>query len=213
MESRNPILMMARALISRDRRRRRVFRAAGRFGSRATPVRVGRQLRAVRSRSRNIELGALLHDLGRDAILNDVLLRPRPLDAGERTGADAPDDRLGADQGHPAQLEAAAEIVHCHHERPDGKGYPRGLKNDTIPNGSRIIMVCAAFDAMTEDRPYRRGLPSRAACEELHRNAGTSSSAMSSAPSSSSTTAAGCGEDFTREEMDLYVRRGGVAAA
>jgi hypothetical protein len=70
-------------------------------------------------------------------------------------------------------LEAAAEIVYCHHEQPDGKGYPRGLTEKQIPMGSRIIMVVDAFDAMTSDRPYRRGLPSEVAYEELRRHSGT----------------------------------------
>jgi HD-GYP domain-containing protein (c-di-GMP phosphodiesterase class II) len=212
MESRNPILMMARALISvidgaDVYSRGRSLRIA-RYS-----VRVGRQLGLSDRDLENIELGALLHDLGRNAILNDVLLRPRPLDAGERALV----------QTHPTigwelikdipGLEAAAEIVHCHHERPDGKGYPRGLKNDTIPNGSRIIMVCAAFDAMTEDRPYRRGLPSRAACEELHRNAGTQFFRDVVGAFIQLHDSGRLWEDFTREEMDLYVRRSGVAAA
>jgi HD-GYP domain-containing protein (c-di-GMP phosphodiesterase class II) len=212
MESRNPILLMARALISvidgaDVYSRGRSLRIA-RYS-----VRVGKQLGLSDRDLENIELGALLHDLGRNAILNDVLLRPRPLDAGERALV----------QTHPTigwelikdipGLETAAEIVHSHHERPDGKGYPRGLKNDAIPNGARIIMVCAAFDAMTEDRPYRRGLPSRAACEELHRNAGTQFFRDVVGAFIQLHDSGRLWEDFTREEMDLYVRRSGVAAA
>jgi hypothetical protein len=70
-------------------------------------------------------------------------------------------------------LEGAAEIVYCHHEQPDRKGYPRGLSPDRIPMGSRIIMVVDAFDALTSDRPYRQGLPATTAYEELRRHAGT----------------------------------------
>jgi HD-GYP domain-containing protein (c-di-GMP phosphodiesterase class II) len=63
--------------------------------------------------------------------------------------------------------------VHCHHERVDGRGYPRGLVHDEIPLGARIITVCDAFDAMTSDRPYRRAMPASEAFAELRRFAGS----------------------------------------
>ena len=72
-----------------------------------------------------------------------------------------------------ASSRRAAEIVLAHHEQPDGAGYPRGLVGDAVPLGSRIIMVVAAFDAMTSDRPYRRGLAPEEAFEELLAHAGT----------------------------------------
>jgi len=136
-------------------------------------VRVARELGTPEKLLADIELGALLHDIGRSAILNDVVQTPRPLDAGERAIV----------QTHPtigwemlkdiAGLEAAAAIVYAHHERPDGKGYPRGLAGDSVPFGARLVMVGAAYDAMVEERPYRRGLPPQAACEELRRHIGT----------------------------------------
>jgi len=133
-------------------------------------VRVARELETPEAQLVDIELGALLHDIGRSAILNDVVQTPRALDAGERAIV----------QTHPTigwemlreipGLAGAAEIVYCHHERPDGKGYPRGLAADHVPLGARLVMVCAAYDAMVEDRPYRRGLRPPAACEELRRH-------------------------------------------
>jgi HD-GYP domain-containing protein (c-di-GMP phosphodiesterase class II) len=120
-----------------------------------------------------IELGARLHDLGRHALLNDVVSTPGALAPNERALVQT-HPGVGADMLHGiAGLEAVAEIVHAHHERPDGKGYPRGLVGEAIPVGARIVMVCAAYDAMTEDRPYRRGLPQAAACDELQRHRGT----------------------------------------
>ena len=68
------------------------------------------------------------------------------------------------------------EIVPCilhHHERVDGRGYPDGLAGDDIPIGARVIAVADAFDAMTTDRPYRRGLAIDAAVTELRGQAGT----------------------------------------
>lgn len=120
-----------------------------------------------------VEYAALLHDIGRTAIHLDILARPGRLSGEERAVL----------QTHPTvgyqiirrlpYLAGAAEIVYAHHEQPDGRGYPRGLKAHEIPLGARIIMVVAAFDAMTCERPYRRGLQVPAAYEELRRHAGT----------------------------------------
>jgi HD-GYP domain-containing protein (c-di-GMP phosphodiesterase class II) len=70
-------------------------------------------------------------------------------------------------------LSGAASIVHCHHERFDGKGYPRGLAGDEIPIGARIFTIADAFDAMTSDRPYRKALTPEMAREEVLRHSGT----------------------------------------
>jgi len=136
-------------------------------------VRVGRHLGVPAAQLEEIEYGALLHDIGRTAIHLDVLTSPRPLDAHERSVL----------QTHPTVgyeivrtlpfMQEAAEIVYTHHEQPDGRGYPRGLKGAQIPVGARIIMVAAAFDAMTRERPYRRGLTPAAGYEELRRHSGT----------------------------------------
>jgi len=64
-------------------------------------------------------------------------------------------------------------MVRTHHWRPDGKGYPPGLTETDVPLGARIIHVCDAFDAMTSDRPYRKGLPARRALAELRVHAGS----------------------------------------
>lgn len=136
-------------------------------------VRVAREMGVGGAALEDVELGAMLHDLGRTAALNDVVTAPRALDAGERAIV-ATHPHVGWEMLRRIPgLEAAAEIVHAHHERPDGRGYPRALTGDAIPLGARLVMVCAAYDAMTEDRPYRRGLPADAACEELRRHAGT----------------------------------------
>lgn len=172
MSDRLPLLLTVRALSE-------VIDASDPF-SRGRSLRVSRQVvRIAREMGVSgedlvdVELGALLHDLGRSAALNDVVQAPRALDAGERAAVQT-HPQLGWQILHTIPgLEAAAEIVYSHHERPDGRGYPRGLTGDQITLGARIIMVCAAYDAMTEERPYRRGLSSEAACEELRRHAGT----------------------------------------
>ena len=64
-------------------------------------------------------------------------------------------------------------MVRTHHWRPDGRGYPAGLADSEVPLGARIIHACDAFDAMTSDRPYRKGLPIVRALAELNRHAGS----------------------------------------
>jgi HD-GYP domain-containing protein (c-di-GMP phosphodiesterase class II) len=70
-------------------------------------------------------------------------------------------------------LKRASEMVRSHHERPDGKGYPYGLKDLDVPMGARILNVCDAFDAMTSDRPYRPAMTTEQAIAELIRCSGT----------------------------------------
>jgi putative two-component system response regulator len=62
-------------------------------------------------------------------------------------------------------LKLAAEMAWTHHERYDGSGYPQGLKGDEIPLGSRVLTVCDIYDALRQDRPYRRGIPHSKAVE------------------------------------------------
>jgi len=70
-------------------------------------------------------------------------------------------------------LARPTEIVLSHHERFDGKGYPRGLAGDEVPLGARIFAVADTFDAMTSDRPYRRALPWETARDEIVRHSGS----------------------------------------
>jgi HD-GYP domain-containing protein (c-di-GMP phosphodiesterase class II) len=138
-----------------------------------TAVRIARHLGIPEAEIEEIEYAALLHDIGRTAIQLDFVTKPGSLEAHERavlhTHPTVGYDLIRTLPG----LEGAAEIVYAHHEQPDGRGYPRGLEGDEIPVGSRVIMVAAAFDAMTRERPYRRGLTASAAYEELRRHSGT----------------------------------------
>ncbi len=136
-------------------------------------LRVGRHLGMPERDLEQLEFAALLHDIGRTAIQRDILVKPGRLSEREQSELRT-HPRIGAEilASLPVFPEAA-EIVHAHHEQPDGKGYPRGLKASEIPLASRIIMVVAAFDALTSDRPYRRGLPPPAAFDELTAHSGT----------------------------------------
>jgi putative nucleotidyltransferase with HDIG domain len=121
----------------------------------------------------NIQRGALLHDVGKIAIPDEILRKPASLSEAEWAAM-----RTHPETGHQIIrtvefLAPAAEIVRAHHERYDGSGYPRGLRGDEIPLGARIFAVADAFDAMTSDRPYRRALPREEALAEILRNSGS----------------------------------------
>ena len=113
--------------------------------------------------------GALLHDVGKIGVPDNVLRKPTALSEGEWAVMKRhPEFGARIIAGIPF-LEDVARIVRHHHERWDGMGYPDGLKGDRIPLGARIFAVGDSFDAMTSDRPYRRGLLIDAAREEIRR--------------------------------------------
>jgi len=117
-------------------------------------------------------MGAWLHDIGKLAIPDAILLKPASLTDEEREIMQR-HVQIGYDlvKGIPF-LADAAEIIFAHHERCDGSGYPRGLGMQEIPIGARIFAVADTFDAMTSDRPYRRALPFDASREVIARGAG-----------------------------------------
>src|SRR5713101_2620246 len=116
---------------------------------------------------------AFLHDIGKMAIPDSILRKPGPLDKDEKQIM-----RKHCQDGYNMLiripfLRDSAEIVLAHQEHYDGSGYPRGLKGDQIPLGARIFTIADTMDAMTSDRPYRRGLPMSHARDEIRRCAGT----------------------------------------
>jgi putative nucleotidyltransferase with HDIG domain len=131
-------------------------------------------LRLPETEAREIEWGALLHDLGKvNREHAEILTKRAPLSADESRRIRRHPDQ-GADLvARVPGLERVAEYVRCHHERLDGLGYPRGIAGGSIAIGSRIIVVCDAFDAMTSDRPYRSAVSVEEALAELWRCAGT----------------------------------------
>jgi cyclic di-GMP phosphodiesterase len=117
--------------------------------------------------------GALLHDIGKIGITDNILLKPGKLDDEEWV-----DMRKHPQIGHAilseiASLKGPAEIILCHHERYDGSGYPKCLKGEQIPIGSRIFALVDTLDAMTSDRPYRKALPFEAVTSEIKKFHGT----------------------------------------
>jgi response regulator RpfG family c-di-GMP phosphodiesterase len=122
---------------------------------------------------RTIAMGAWLHDIGKLAIPDRILLKPGPLTDSEweimRRHA-----RIGYELVKSISfLAGAAEIVLTHHERFDGSGYPQKMNGDEIPVGARIFAVADTLDAMTSDRPYRAALPLQAARDVIERGSGT----------------------------------------
>jgi len=117
-------------------------------------------------------MGAWLHDIGKLAISDGILLKPGAL-TDEECRVMQQHAQIGYDlvKGIPFLAEAA-EIIYAHHERWDGSGYPRGLTTEEIPVGARIFAVADTFDAMTSDRPYRRALPFKASQEVIEGGAG-----------------------------------------
>lgn len=133
---------------------------------------IGKRLKMSASELRDLEYAALLHDIGRTAIHNDILQKPTTLTEGERATMRT-HPQIGYDiLKQIPRLAGAAELVLSHHEQPNGKGYPLGLADAEIRLGAKIIMVVAAFDAMTSDRPYRSGLDTTDAYEGLRSSVG-----------------------------------------
>src|SRR3954447_26725652 len=121
-----------------------------------------------------LEIAALLHDVGKIAIPNEILNKPSGLT----------DDEFDVMKTHAIEGEAllnrvggrlgrVGEVVRSCHERWDGGGYPDGLAAEEIPLAARIVFCCDAYSAMTTDRPYRRAMSKETALEELARNAGS----------------------------------------
>ena len=120
----------------------------------------------------HVTRGALLHDIGKMAIPDGILLKP-----GQLT-----DDEWKLIQKHPVYayemlspiefLRPALDIPYCHHEKWDGSGYPRGLSGEDIPFSARIFPVIDVWDALTSDRPYRKSLPHDEVRERIKADSG-----------------------------------------
>jgi len=123
--------------------------------------------------SRLVRLAALLHDIGKIGVPEVILRKPGPLTARE-TAKMRQHAEIGARILKPVpHFAELVPLVRASHERWDGTGYPEGLAAERIPLGARVICVCDAFHAMTEDRVYRRALPVGDAMAEIERCSGS----------------------------------------
>jgi HD-GYP domain-containing protein (c-di-GMP phosphodiesterase class II) len=134
---------------------------------------VGAHFELAEAELLDLELAALLQDLGKKLALYETSRKPGPLTPDERI-------RMATHAGITAQLlsevpflRLAAEMIASLNERWNGNGVPLGLRGDRIPLGSRILAITSAFDALTSDRPYRRGLTPSEAYAEMRREADT----------------------------------------
>ncbi len=136
-------------------------------------VELGKRLGLTDTQLTAVEELCLLHDIGKIAVPLDILNKPGKLTDAEWTAL-----RAHADKGYQIalatkELKPIAECIRYHHERWDGKGYPAQLKEDEIPVLSRIISIVDAYDAMVNDRCYRKALDPQVAMQEIRDNAGT----------------------------------------
>jgi diguanylate cyclase (GGDEF)-like protein len=134
---------------------------------------IGRAMNLSSVANRQLRIAALMHDLGKICIPKEIVTKPGPLNSGEwefmrkhpQYGAKVLEVIPGFSSYPP--------VILSHHERWDGKGYPKGLKGNQIPLESQIIAVAEAYDDMITPRPYKHNISFQAAIAELKRNADT----------------------------------------
>lgn len=134
---------------------------------------IGREMGMSSDELKDLKLSAILHDIGKVGIDDTILKKQGHLTQEEfeimKTHPRLGDEIVGKIEG----LKGIVDGVRFHHERPDGKGYPYGLKGDDIPVVAQIISVADTFDAMVSNRPYRKGLDPFIAYQEIKDNCGT----------------------------------------
>jgi putative nucleotidyltransferase with HDIG domain len=140
----------------------------------ALAVEVAEEIGLDATARRNVEFGALLHDVGKIVVPKEIINKPGPLDDEEwaiiRTHTIEGQRLLDQVGGF---MREVGLIVRSSHERYDGGGYPDGLAGEAVPLEARIVSCCDAFNAMTTDRSYRRARPTADALEELRKCSGT----------------------------------------
>ena len=150
-------------------------RETGGHSARVTELstRLARALGCKEEEIEQLRSGAILHDIGKLAVPDNILLKPAKLD----------DAEIEIMQKHPLYgkqmlsgvsfLEPSIPIVYCHHERWDGQGYPQGLKAEQIPLLARIFSIIDCWDALNSDRPYRQAWPREKIVNYMKDNSGT----------------------------------------
>ncbi len=148
------------------RHTQRVARSAGR---------IARTLGFDEKRALLIEAAAPLHDVGKIGIADSILLKPSRLtpDEFEVMKTHTTIGSMIMARHHTPLLQLASRIALTHHERPDGRGYPQGLAGDDIPIEGRILAVTDVFDALTNERPYKRAWPVEEALAEITKQSGS----------------------------------------
>ena len=136
-------------------------------------VRIARAMGLPEDEVERIRIGGLMHDIGKIGISGRIIRKPGKLTP-EETALMMRHSSVSADIiEHLEILGESAKMVRHHHEHVNGSGYPDGLRGEDIPLASRIILVADAFDAITTDRPYRKGATRAEAAAVIRKNAGT----------------------------------------
>lgn len=135
-------------------------------------MRIGRDLGLDDECLQDLEVAAILHDIGKIGTPDAILRKQGPLTADERAIMQKHAEYGWAVLRVIPGFERASLFVLHHHEAYDGSGYPAGLTGHEIPIGSRIVSVIDAFDAMVSSRPYRKGLPLEEAIRRLEESTG-----------------------------------------
>lgn len=135
-------------------------------------VGLARRLGLSSSRQLQLRLAAMVHDIGKVAVPEEILCKPGALDRQEWASVRM-HPAVGARMLESDGFEEIAAWVRAHHERPDGLGYPDGLAAEEIPLEAAILAVADAYDAMVSERPYSPAIAPELAREELARGAGT----------------------------------------
>jgi diguanylate cyclase (GGDEF)-like protein/putative nucleotidyltransferase with HDIG domain len=161
------VLALAETLDHRDKSTYRHSKTVGRYAER-----IAQEFGLPEERVGRIRLAGILHDVGKIGVPDAVLQKPGPLDPEEEQVV-RKHPEIGARILEGADLDDVREWVLAHQERTDGHGYPRGLGGEEIPLEARILAVCDAYEAMTNDRVYRSAMSHEAAQEELLEHAGS----------------------------------------
>ena len=136
-------------------------------------LKVGKAMSLSKSELDDLALLAVLHDIGKIAISNQILIKPGRLSEEEWEIMKKHSEIGYRIARTSAELSSIAEYIRSHHERWDGNGYPQGLKGKDIPLPARIVTIVDAYDAMTNDRPYRKKMSQEEAVKELVSCAGS----------------------------------------
>jgi len=162
------LLALSAALDARDRETEGHSQRVTRWA-----IAIGQQLQLSPEELTNLERGALLHDVGKIGISDNILLKAGPLTGAERALMNK-HPQMGYDmlKGIPFLRDALPVVLH-HQEMWDGSGYPGALRGEEIPLGARIFAVADTYDAMTSTRPYRKALSHKEALAEIIRCRGT----------------------------------------
>jgi diguanylate cyclase (GGDEF)-like protein/putative nucleotidyltransferase with HDIG domain len=163
----NPLVVLSETLDLRDTSTSTHSQTVARYAEM-----IADQLGLDPTRTKQIRLAGVVHDLGKIGLPDDVLLKPGSLTADEWQQMERHPE-IGAQILESAGFPDHASWVHSHHERPDGTGYPLGLSGTAVSLEARILAVADSYEAMTSDHPYRSALPKQAARDELWRHRDT----------------------------------------